>query len=146
MSALETLSHHCKPLSSMTDEGLNLELGIYSYELSCRNRWGDDTTAIEQYLVEIEDEIRRRRVLAMRAGIIKTNPFVVEDLGISNSGGKHSETQPFVGAAKARAEWRPSKLFLMITTALLTVLLVSAGTMAGQRLAAIENQYAARSV
>lgn len=136
MSALEILSHHRKPLASMSDTELELELEIWSYELSCRNRWGDSTQVAEKVLLEIEDEIHSRRVAQLRSETIVSKPFVVDDPGVAPG------TISVIGAAKARSEWVPSRAVLVGAFAVVLTLFIGVVAMAGQRVAELENRYA----
>jgi hypothetical protein len=121
----------------MTDEELEADLAFWNAELASLDRWGRPTTSAETALDEIDAEFHRRRLATVRAEMMH-RPIVVDDPGV--------EPIILMGAGKTRAEWSPSRIALLGTTAALALLLVGAVAMAGQRVAELESRYASEIV
>lgn len=134
MSALTNLSHHIKPLSFMTDDELQADHKLWYQELSSQNRWGLSPEVALQAIEEIEVEQLKRALTIIRSGRGRTHLRLVE-----------TAPQPIeiivMGAGKARAEWKPRRVFVIGVAAALVSLLVGATALAGQRLVEFNDQY-----
>lgn len=140
MSALTILSHHRKPLASMTDPELEFEHLRWTERLAHQHRWGDANHVSRQAIDDVEAEMRRRRVTAVRADNIGHTPFIVDDPGVPPG------TITIMGAGKTRAEWVPSRRLLVAAFAFIFVIAASVAAVAGQRLVEINATYGARIV
>lgn len=132
MSALTILSHHRKPLQSMTDDELQEDHRFWDQELTCLNRWELSPEVALQAIEEVEREQLRRAIAVTRTNR-SSHLRLVES---------HQPTVEIVvmGAGKARAEWKPRRLAVVSVAAALACLLVGATALAGQRLVEFDNQ------
>lgn len=136
MSAVAILSHHRKPLSSMTDEELQAEHTFWNQELECRYRWDQSPELALQVIEDIFAEQVRRALVVVRSERLIDRPIVVDDPGVAPAAIASAARIEIrvMGAGKARAEYRPSRLMLIAATAALLACLAGVTAMAGQRL------------
>ncbi len=134
MSAVALLKHHVKPLSSMSDEELSREHRFWYAELDSAFRWDQSTEVALQAIENIERVMRDRRVAEIRADRLGHKPVAVDDPGVKSI---HIEV---MGAAKARAEYVPSRAFVIAASVILCAILAGATAATAMRLAEFNAQ------
>jgi|GEM_PF-2510848 len=134
MSAVAILKHHVKPLSSMSDEELQREHQFWYAELDSAFRWDQSTEVALQAIENIECVMRDRRVAEIRADRLGRKPVVFDDPGVKPI---HIEV---MGAAKTRAEYVPSRAFIIAASVILGAILAGATAATAMRLAEYNTQ------
>lgn len=149
MSAIAILSQHRRPLSSMTDDELSIEYDFWYKELDSRYRWDQSPEVCLQAIDDIEAEQLRRKVATIRSSRLHVVPHLVDvpaarvtqpcEMAVEATG--TSIDLRVMGAAKARAEYRPSRLLVVGITAALLACLAGVAAVAGQRVVDLNTIY-----
>lgn len=140
MSAVNFLPlEPCVRFASMTEQQLHREYRKCNDEIATATRWGDSVAQFNQARDLIEAELRRRRIAFVKANRDRALPYIVD-------APRPYHIPVITGSAKARFEWKPALLMLILATGFALLCLGAAVALSGQRVLDTEASYAAEAL